>query len=205
MLFVPPFSLDSAEEVCGDYTRERLEAMDAAFVAAVELAFAKGLESRVAAAASVRVGYRNGQQYTEAAIEEAWRYLRTNMDAGILWRGCELVHLELLLSACARGLGGGSLLGLEKCDDQLGRACEASARGRSRTLAVAVDHGRRREGKRRKDECFFDHGRLIRRRPRLCAKGLGAGFVLSGPRRGKLPCVTRRTSRRSRRSSGRLP
>lgn len=83
MLFVPPSSLDSAEEVCGDYTRERLEAMDAAFVAAVELAFAKGLESRVAAAASVRVGYRNGQQYTEAAIEEAWRYLRTNMDAGI--------------------------------------------------------------------------------------------------------------------------
>ena len=57
MLFVPPSSLDSAEEVCGDYTRERLEAMDAAFVAAVELAFAKGLESRVAAAASVRVGY----------------------------------------------------------------------------------------------------------------------------------------------------
>ena len=42
MLFVPPSSLDSAEEVCGDYTRERLEAMDAAFVAAVELAFAKG-------------------------------------------------------------------------------------------------------------------------------------------------------------------
>jgi hypothetical protein len=83
MLFVPPSSLDSAEEVCGDYTRERLEAMDAAFVAAVELAFAKGVESRAAAGATVRVGYRNGQQYTEAAIEEAWRYLRTNMDAGI--------------------------------------------------------------------------------------------------------------------------
>jgi len=83
MLFVPPSSLDSAEEVCGDYTRERLEAMDAAFVAAVELAFAKGLESRVAAAASVRVGYRNGQQHTEAVIEAAWCYLRTNMDAGI--------------------------------------------------------------------------------------------------------------------------
>jgi hypothetical protein len=83
MLFVPPFSLDSAEEVCGDYTRERLEAMDAAFVAAVELAFAKGAESRAAAGATVRVGYRNGQQYTEAAIEEAWCYLRTNMDAGI--------------------------------------------------------------------------------------------------------------------------
>ena len=32
---------------------------------------------------------------------------------------------------------------LEKCDDQLGRACEASARGRSRTLAVsAVGAGR---------------------------------------------------------------
>src|SRR5262244_864703 len=76
MLFVPPFSLDSAEEVCGDYTRERLEAMDAAFVVALELAFAKGLESRAAAAATVRVGHR------EAVIEAAWRYLLVNMDEG---------------------------------------------------------------------------------------------------------------------------
>ena len=79
MLFVPPSSLDSAEEVCGDYTRERLEAMDAAFVAAVELAFAKGGESRAAAAATYVV---NGKQRAEAVIEAAWCYLRTNMDAG---------------------------------------------------------------------------------------------------------------------------
>jgi|AmaraimetFIIA100_FD_contig_81_1063313_length_1688_multi_2_in_0_out_0_3 hypothetical protein len=63
---------------CGDglWTRDRLEGMDARFVAAVELAFAKGLESRAAAAATVRVGYR------EAVIEAAWRYLLVNMDEG---------------------------------------------------------------------------------------------------------------------------
>src|SRR5262249_39903508 len=52
-----------------------------------------------------------------------------------------LVVPALLPSACELVLSGDSLLGL--CDDQLGRACEASARGRSRTLAVsAVGAGR---------------------------------------------------------------
>jgi hypothetical protein len=67
----------------GLWSREQLEEMNRRFVAAVELAFAKGVESRAAAGATVRIGHRNGQQYTEAAIEEAWRYLRANMDAGI--------------------------------------------------------------------------------------------------------------------------
>jgi len=78
MLFVPPIlDLDGQ---CGLWTRDQLEEMDRRFVAAIELAFAKGGESRAAAAATYVV---NGKQHTEAAIEEAWRYLRTNMDAGI--------------------------------------------------------------------------------------------------------------------------
>jgi len=74
-------SLDE-ELLCGDgfWTRDQLEEMDRRFVAATELAFAKGGESRAAAAATYVV---NGKQHTEAVIEAAWCYLRTNMDAGI--------------------------------------------------------------------------------------------------------------------------
>jgi hypothetical protein len=78
MLFVPPIlDLDGQ---CGLWTRAQLEEMDRRFVAAIELAFAKGGESRAAAAATYVV---NGKQHTEAVIEAAWCYLRTNMDAGI--------------------------------------------------------------------------------------------------------------------------
>jgi hypothetical protein len=78
MLFVSPIlDLDGQ---CGLWTRDQLEEMDRRFVAAIELAFAKGGESRAAAAATYVV---NGKQHTEAVIEAAWCYLRTNMDAGI--------------------------------------------------------------------------------------------------------------------------
>ena len=78
MLFVPPIlDLDGQ---CGLWTRDQLEEMDRRFVAAIELAFAKGGESRAAAAATYVV---NGKQRAEAVIEAAWCYLRTNMDAGI--------------------------------------------------------------------------------------------------------------------------
>src|SRR5262245_40886762 len=81
MLFVPSHPLD--EELYGDGTwlREELEVMDAAFVARVEAAFQAGLESRSAAAASVKM---NGKQRAdEIAIELAWRWLRENMDANV--------------------------------------------------------------------------------------------------------------------------
>lgn len=67
-------SLDE-ELLSGDglWPRDQLEQMDASFVAAVERAFALGLESRVAAAATVV--FRNGsQRLEEAAIEGAWRW-----------------------------------------------------------------------------------------------------------------------------------
>lgn len=60
--------------LCGDglWSREQFEEMDRRFVAAMELAFAKGVESRVAAAATVRIG-RNGSRRLaeEAAIGAA--------------------------------------------------------------------------------------------------------------------------------------
>jgi len=78
MLFVPLFS--ELDGQCGDWSRDQLLDMDSRFVAAVEAAFRAGLESRTAAAATYVV---SGKQRAEAMIEAAWRYLRTNMDAGI--------------------------------------------------------------------------------------------------------------------------
>src|SRR5215475_7141235 len=77
-------SLDE-ELLCGDgfWTRDQLEEMERRFVAAIELAFAKGGESRAAAAATYVVNGKQHKQHTEAVIEAAWCYLRTNMDAGI--------------------------------------------------------------------------------------------------------------------------
>src|SRR5215472_7181876 len=70
MLFVPCLPGD---EVCGDYTREQLLEMNNRFVAAVEAAFAAGLESSSAARATVKV---NGKQRLteEGTIELAWRW-----------------------------------------------------------------------------------------------------------------------------------
>src|SRR5262249_935898 len=57
MLFVPPIlDLDGQ---CGDWTRDRLEEMNKNFVAAGERAFELGLESRIAAVATV--SFRNGK------------------------------------------------------------------------------------------------------------------------------------------------
>ena len=85
MLFVPPASLDE-ELLPGDglWSRGQLEEMNDRFVAAVEAVFQSGLESRSAAAATVRIG-RNGSRRLEvaAAIGAAWNYLRHNMDAGV--------------------------------------------------------------------------------------------------------------------------
>jgi hypothetical protein len=44
MLFVPLSFADPIDEVCGVWSRDQLEEMDRRFVAAMELAFAKGLE-----------------------------------------------------------------------------------------------------------------------------------------------------------------
>jgi hypothetical protein len=57
----------------GLWTRDQLGEMDRRFVAALELAFAKWLESRAAAAATYAV---NGKQHTEVVIEAAWRWFR---------------------------------------------------------------------------------------------------------------------------------
>ena len=99
MLFVPPFSLDFADEQCGDYTRDRLEAMDAAFVAAVEAAFRAGFESPAAASATVRIEARNGRE-VESALEAAWNWLVSNMD-----EGKDVAFVEVLAFARERCLG----------------------------------------------------------------------------------------------------
>jgi len=67
-------SLDE-ELLSGDglWPRDRLEQMDAAFTGAVLRAFAAGLESPSAAAATV--SFRKGsQRLEEAAIESAWHW-----------------------------------------------------------------------------------------------------------------------------------
>jgi len=64
---------------CGLWSRVQLEAMDAAFVAALEASFQAGLESRAAAAATVRVGpRRNGSRLLaeQAAIGAAWNWFK---------------------------------------------------------------------------------------------------------------------------------
>jgi|SRR5262245_13234654 len=71
-------SLFDEELLSGDglWPRDRLEEMNRRFVAAIELAFAKGLESRAAAAATV--GFRNGKAAAiEGAIEGAWNLLNS--------------------------------------------------------------------------------------------------------------------------------
>jgi len=93
--FVPSFSLDSADEQCGDYTRAELEEMDAAFVAAVEAAFQAGLESRAAASATVRFKSLSGREAKiESAIEAAWDLLSSK-------RG-DMTALEVLSFVRAR-------------------------------------------------------------------------------------------------------
>jgi len=73
MLFVPPI-LDLDGEY-GLWSREQLQEMDARFVAAVEASFQAELESRAAAAATVRIG-RNGSRRLaeEAAIQAGWNW-----------------------------------------------------------------------------------------------------------------------------------
>jgi len=65
----------------GLWSHQQLLEMNDRFVAAVELAFAKGLESRASASAIVKM---NGKQRAdEIAIELAWRWLRENMEANV--------------------------------------------------------------------------------------------------------------------------
>ena len=79
MLFVPQKILD-LDGQCGTWTRDQLEEMNDRFVAAMELAFAKGLESRAAAAATYAV---NGRRRADEIIELAWQWLRSNMESGV--------------------------------------------------------------------------------------------------------------------------
>jgi|SRR5215831_5756482 len=75
MLFVPPIlDLDGQ---CGTWTRDRLEAMDAQFVAVVTAAFQEGSESRAAASATGRLkSSLNGKGAAiECALEAAWNLL----------------------------------------------------------------------------------------------------------------------------------
>jgi len=90
-------SLDDELYGDGTWSRDQLEAMDAAYTTAVERAFELGLESRTAAAATYAV---NGKQRAdEIAIELAWRWLRENMDAGVdisFCGGCGVCASSLL-------------------------------------------------------------------------------------------------------------
>src|SRR5262249_13693914 len=64
----------------GDWSYEQLERMNSDFVGAVETAFRLRLESRAAAAATVRVGVaRSGSSGAaiESALESAWDLLRS--------------------------------------------------------------------------------------------------------------------------------
>jgi len=60
---------------CGLWSRSQFEAMDSAFCARVEAAFQAGLESRKAAAATVRTVRNGDARQVEAAIEAGWQEL----------------------------------------------------------------------------------------------------------------------------------
>ena len=80
-MLVPSIFLEKIDDLHGDWSCEQLRKMNEDFVSAVESAFELGLESRATAEASCLM---NGKQRTdEITIELAWRYLRSNMDAGL--------------------------------------------------------------------------------------------------------------------------
>jgi len=88
---------ESGDERHGDWTREELVAMDDRFVAAVESAFQRGLESRAAARATFRAKSRRvGQEEAiEAAIESAWGWF-WQKDADVPF--CEVVEFVRIRS-----------------------------------------------------------------------------------------------------------
>src|SRR5215813_10566995 len=101
MLFVPPIGDLDAQS--GLWSREQLLEMDSRFVAALEAAFAKGLESRAAAAATVWIGGMAGR--------ERCRPRR-------FWRLCGSWFPAFLFpSACGLNLSGDFSLGLGRRDD----------------------------------------------------------------------------------------
>src|SRR5262245_63593446 len=72
---------DELDGQCGLWSRAQLIEMNDRFTTAVKLAFAKGLESRASASATVKM---NGKQRAdEIVIELAWRWLRENMEANV--------------------------------------------------------------------------------------------------------------------------
>jgi hypothetical protein len=109
---------DSSDELEGEWPRARLIEMNDRFVAALELAFAKGLESRAAASATVRVG-RNDREaaigaasrrgvicvltWTRALIFRLWRFWPSHA-SGVR----ELIPSKFGLRL-SLGLGGGNL------------------------------------------------------------------------------------------------
>ena len=91
------------DELYGDglWSREQLEEMDNRFTAAVERAFELGLESRAAAGATYDVKMNGRRRLAEeAAVESAWHYLLTSMDAGV-----DVAFVEVLAFARERCSG----------------------------------------------------------------------------------------------------
>src|SRR5262249_61095466 len=99
MLFVPCICGD---EVCGDWTREELEAMDAAFVERLEAAFQAGLESRAAASATVQLNGKQQRLTEEGTIELAWRWF-----TGAKFQATALEVIGPLPGGLSRAGGGG--------------------------------------------------------------------------------------------------
>lgn len=80
----------SGDEVCGVWSRSQLLEMDERFTARVEAAFAKGLESRTAAARTVEVGKK---RVTESeAIQRAWDWLWDKKGEASAAEVMEFVH-----------------------------------------------------------------------------------------------------------------
>src|SRR5215471_2979049 len=68
-------SYDDEQYRDGTWSREQLLEMNDRFTAAVEMAFAKGRDSRSAASATVRIGRNGDARRVAAAIEAGWQEL----------------------------------------------------------------------------------------------------------------------------------
>src|SRR5215813_7059894 len=119
MLFIPPIGDLDAQS--GLWSREQLLEMDSRFVAALEAAFAKGLESRAAAAATVWIGGMAGRVRSKAQSELLGTCFATGRERcrpRRFWRLCGSWFPAFLFpSACGLNLSGDFSLGLGRRDD----------------------------------------------------------------------------------------